>query len=88
MTSLIALPATAPATEVASTALGEPLTNIVVVKIRPVSIAYGDQEKRYPGSTKYTAVLVKANSGKKIVLLQYRSNKEHSGWWSQIYDSE
>lgn len=82
----IVLPVTASPAQVASTALGESLTNVVVVETRQVLISYDNQFELAPETTKYTAVVVNTKSGRKIVLIQYRNNRHSAGWWSSVYD--
>jgi hypothetical protein len=89
MSALINLPATASPAQVASSALGESLTNITIMKIRPVRIVYKDMKdvaKEQPDLFNYTAVLVDTKSGQKVVLLQYNNHARLSGWWSGVYD--
>ena len=89
MSALINLPATALPAQVASSALGESLTNITIMKIRPVRIVYKDMKdvaKEQPDLFNYTAVLVDTKSGQEVVLLQYNNHARLSGWWSGVYD--
>jgi len=83
MYMLIPLPASASVTEVTSRALSLPDTNITVLETRQV---------RIHGSLlpPFTAVLADTGSGQKVILLQFRPDKQHppGGWWSHVYDAK
>ena len=51
------------------------ITGLHILESRQVSI-------RYSGPNQYTAVLVDTNIGRKIVLMQHRSDE----WWGRVYD--
>jgi len=83
MATLIPLPATATAKEVASQALhGSKFTMLAARKVRI-------QDQRMAGlklDPDYTAILVATDSQKKIVLIQFWPLSK--GWWNRVYDAK
>jgi hypothetical protein len=84
----IGLPATATPQEVAgkalTLALNAPITNINVLEIKSVTIAYQYRSGDIPPpGSEYIAVLVDMRSAHKIVLIQY--HKDEGVWWNEIY---
>jgi hypothetical protein len=69
--SPIYLPATATPKEV----LDKVLPNASILETREVHISYGNQQEIAPESTVYTAVLVDAGMGRKVVLLHFDQDR-------------
>jgi hypothetical protein len=85
----IPLPGTAKPEEVAAKvltlALNEPITNMTVLKVKPVIISYEYKPGDIPPlGSEYIAVLVDLKPQQKIVLVQYK--KDESAWWNEVYD--
>jgi hypothetical protein len=79
----IKLPEGAPPAQVAAAALFDSRTNLTILEIRRVTISYGDQREVAPETTKYVAVLVDMQPGRKVVLMQYHRGM---GWLDWVYE--
>lgn len=72
---------------VAAIALGESTTNLLVLEAKQVVIGVDNQEIIAPGTTSYTALLVRTRyRGDKVVLMQF--DKRMRDWWWRVYDDK
>ena len=87
----IRLPASATSTQVVSEVFRSMQVpagpNFTILQVRQVRIPCGDKSPDSSDSD-YTAVLADTISGRKVVLLQFqRYGKDHTNWWSRVYDA-
>jgi len=90
----ILLPATASPEQLASAVFKQDFSELgnvtKILETKKVQIAYKDMTNEVPNAT-YTAVLVDADIGRKVILFQYSENKRDkriSGWWHRVYDQK
>jgi hypothetical protein len=60
-------------------------TNFYILETRHIRVAYSEQDVEELDPN-YTAVLVKTDSGRKIVLAQFQRNGTNDTWAARVYD--